>query len=333
MRFRAKKGPAPEELLDEVGALFAAARESADPAVERELLQARHRAGLALLERPSNAAPVFPEPDFAALPGGDVPEVTAADLTPELVRAAFLRSGCLLVRGLVPPSDVERLLEAIDRAYVARREGGDAYEPFATDPRFERIAFDRGIVSADGWGGLWPADAPHAALAMFDAFDRAGLLSLAEGYLGERPAISVNKSLLRRVEPPVPGEPPGPSAWHQDGAFLGDVRALNVWLALSRCGDVAPGMDLVPRRLDGMAAAGTEGAVFDWSVSQAVAEAAAGEAGIVRPVFEPGDVLLFDELFLHATATDPSMRNARYAVECWFFGPSRFPGGYAPLAA
>jgi len=106
-----------------------------------------------------------------------------------------------------------------------------------------------------------------------------------------------------------------------------------VWVALSRCGDVAPGMDLVPRRLDGIAPAGTEGAVFEWSVSQAVAEEAAGEAGIVRPVFEPGDVLLFDELFLHATAATPEMTQPRYAVECWFFGPSAFPEGYAPLAA
>jgi hypothetical protein len=134
------------------------------------------------------------------------------------------------------------------------------------------------------------------------------------------------------LEAPDPAEGPRPSAWHQDGAFLGPVRALNVWLALSRCGDVAPGMDLVPRRLDHLAQAGTEGAVFDWSVSQAVAEREAGEAGIVRPVFEPGDVLLFDELFLHATATDPSMRLPRYAVECWFFGPSSYPDGYAPLA-
>jgi hypothetical protein len=91
-------------------------------------------------------------------------------------------------------------------------------------------------------------------------------------------------------------------------------------------------MDLVPRRLDAIAPAGTEGAAFDWSVSQAVAEEAAGPAGIVRPIFAPGDVLLFDELFLHATAAEPGMTEPRYAVECWFFGPSAYPDGYAPLA-
>lgn len=322
MLFRTKKAPSPEELLAEIDA-------AADP---REMLAARHRAGIALLDHPP-AGGAFPEPDFAALPEGAVPEVTREELTPALVRAAFLRSGCLLVRGLVPPDEVDRLLGEIDRALTARAEGTAGYEPFATDPRYERIAFDRGVISAEGWGGLWPADAPEAADAMFETFRRAGLLELAQGYLGEHPAISVNKSLLRRVDPPAPDAGGSPSAWHQDGAFLGGVRALNVWLALSRCGDVAPGMDLVPRRLEHIVPAGTEGAAFDWSVSQRVAEECAGEKGIVRPIFEPGDVLLFDELFLHATAAVPGMANPRYAVECWFFAPSAFPDGYAPLAA
>jgi hypothetical protein len=51
----------------------------------------------------------------------------------------------------------------------------------------------------------------------------------------------------------------------------------------------------------------------------------------VRPIFEPGDALFFDELFLHQTASDPAMPNPRYAIESWFFAPSGFPGDYAPL--
>ena len=113
---------------------------------------------------------------------------------------------------------------------------------------------------------------------------------------------------------------------------MGEVNALNVWLSLSRCGDEAPGLDIVARRLDHVVPTGTEGAVFDWSASQAVAEEAAGDAGIARPIFEPGDALLFDELLLHATAAEPDMPNVRYAVESWFFGPSGFPPEYAPLA-
>jgi hypothetical protein len=64
-----------------------------------------------------------------------------------------------------------------------------------------------------------------------------------------------------------------------------------------------------------------------------VAEEAAGEIGIVRPVFNPGDALLFDDIFLHQTGSDPEMPNPRYAIESWFFGPSAFPEIYVPLAA
>jgi hypothetical protein len=255
----------------------------------------------------------------------------------------MLQGGCLLVRGLVSRSDAEELAGEIDRAYAARERGGDEasgdgyFEPFQPAPEFGNIALDRAIVR--GGAGLLAADSPIVVERVFDTFESVGLNELARGYFGgEEPAVSINKFLLRKVLPTVfedSGEPAGskPSAWHQDGAFLGDVRAMNVWLSLSRCGDVAPGLDVVPRRLDGIVATGTEGAAFDWSVSRAVAEEVAGEAGIARPIFEPGDALIFDELFLHSTAAEPEMRRARHAVECWYFAPSAFPEKYAPLAA
>ena len=51
-----------------------------------------------------------------------------------------------------------------------------------------------------------------------------------------------------------------------------------------------------------------------------------------RPIFDPGDALLFDDLFLHQTGSDPSMPNTRYAIESWFFGPSAYPDEYVPIA-
>jgi hypothetical protein len=66
-------------------------------------------------------------------------------------------------------------------------------------------------------------------------------------------------------------------------------------------------------------------------VLRAVQEAA-GEVGIVRPIFNPGDALLFDDLMLHQTGSDPEMPNPRYAIESWFFGPSAYPANYVPIA-
>jgi hypothetical protein len=46
---------------------------------------------------------------------------------------------------------------------------------------------------------------------------------------------------------------------------------------------------------------------------------------VSRPVFRPGDALLFDHLLLHRTFTDPSMTATRYATETWFFAPNAYP--------
>ena len=175
-------------------------------------------------------------------------------------------------------------------------------------------------------GGVLAVDSPMLSAEMVELFEKAGLPRLVEGYLGEKPLISLQKTTLRKAEPSVAG------AWHQDGSFMGDVRALNLWLSLSRCGDESPGLDMVPRRLDYLVTQQTEEAVLSIQVSQAMAEEAAGDRGIIRPIFEPGDALLFDDLFLHATGSDPAMPKPRYAVENWFFGASGFPVEYGPIA-
>ena len=164
---------------------------------------------------------------------------------------------------------------------------------------------------------------------MFDvleAFEEIGLAEPLTGYLGERPSLSVKKWTLRRV-PTTSG-----TNWHQDGAFLGDdIRTVNVWLTLSRCGDIAPGLDVVARRFDRLAETGTSGAYFDWSVGDSVVRDVADGAPILRPVFGPGDALFFDNMFLHRTAADPAMTEPRYAIESWFFAPSRYPDDQVPL--
>jgi len=338
LRLKRKRDEPVERLFADIEALSGAPPQGRELDVERRLLQLRHRAGLRLIDDPPDGLPGYPEPAFERLPEGPVlPEMEAAEVTPEVLRAAILRKGCLLIRGFIDRDSASGLVEKIDRAYAAREDGssGDGYyEEFEPDPRFD-LRLERGFVRVAA--GLWAADSPRAIGHVLHLFERAGLRRLVTGYLGERPAISINKCLLRRVRPTLFDDTAGkaeqdPSAWHQDGAFLKDVRALNVWLALTRCGDEAPGLDLVPRRFDGIVQTGTEGAAFDWSVSRAVAEEASGDAGIVRPIFEPGDVLLFDELFLHATAAEPDMPSSRYAIETWFFGPSAFPANYAPLA-
>jgi hypothetical protein len=89
---------------------------------------------------------------------------------------------------------------------------------------------------------------------------------------------------------------------------------------------------MLPRRIDHIVETGSPGARFDWSVSPVVAEAQAGPGAIVHPRFQPGDAVIFDNFFLHATWVQPEMQRPRNAVETWFFSPSAFPEEYAPIA-
>jgi len=319
-----------EAILAEIDELDAENRAARDPERERRLVRLRHRAGIKLLAD-AGRKPKQPSPAKDVLPSrnGSLPEIAPGDVTPELLRAGMLRDGSLLIRGAIDTDEALGLAERIDRAFADRDAVEDdgpveesLYEVFEPEPPFtltERKWVRQG-------GGVLAADSPALMFELLELFDRAGLRDLVNSYLGEQAALSMNKSTLRKAEPDAGG------AWHQDGAFMGDVRALNIWLSLSHCGDDAPGLDLVPRRLNEIVEAGTDDAIFPWSVAPAVAERVAGDDGIVRPIFEPGDVLLFDELCLHSTALEPEMTKTRYAVESWFFGPSAFPDDYVPLA-
>jgi hypothetical protein len=322
--------PSLEQLRAEIDGLSEANRADPDPDRERAILRARHLAGIRLADE-APAAPRFPDSEGVTLPEGDpLPEFRREALTPELVRAAILRDGCALVRGLIPRQLALDLAHGIDTAY-ARREAKEAgenpddayYDEFVPHERFGGPLLRPWIKEG---GGLLGADSPTLTFRFMEALRDRGIDRLVAGYLGEPALVSAHKTTMRKAEPSVSGE------WHQDGRFMGPVRALNLWLPLSRCGDVAPGLDIVPRRLDDYVATGTEGAALTWTISEEQARLAARESSIVRPIFEPGDALLFDELFLHKTGADRSMPNPRFAIENWFFGGSAFPADYAPIA-
>src|SRR5205814_10142845 len=92
-----------------------------------------------------------------------------------------------------------------DRAYAARaaRDSGDAFDrgyfdELQVDPQFDLPALRQFV---GGTAGLLGADSPRVMLDVLDFFDRSGLARMAADYLGEPPAISVDKCLLRRVSP------------------------------------------------------------------------------------------------------------------------------------
>jgi hypothetical protein len=318
----------PREAID---LLSATNRRHRDARVEQRLVQVRHT-GFGSIDRLPGRENWPPDTADLFRVGGHPPEVAGFDLTAEALGSGILRHGCLLVRGLVPRSKVAPLVEAIDKtleSYDAHCEGAPISE---TAPWFVPFEPDAGYSVRYGrqWvrdaGGAWLVDSPHAFFELTETFQGAGVDRALTGYLGERPALSVKKCTLRRVPTDTSAD------WHQDGAFLGaGIRTVNVWLSLSHCGDDAPGLDVVPRRLDHIVETGTHGAQFDWSVGPELVERLASDAGVVRPIFEPGDALLFDDFFLHQTGVTPGMTRERYAIESWFFAPSTYPHDQIPI--
>ena len=324
--------------FDAIDLLTDANRARPDGAVERELVRLRHEA-FAHLDRsgPAGSPPVAEQSaSIDTVP----PMVSPSELTAAVLRSGILLHGSLLVRGAVAEPHVRELVEGIDRAFAAaetyqsrveHRERSPWFEPFHANDSYPP-AMHRKLGKGRKWvrraDGVWGADSPRMLFNLLDTLDEAGLGTVIAEYLGERPAMTVDKCTLRRVAP-------GASAdWHQDGSFLGSgIRTVNVWLCLSECGRDAPGLDIVPARLDRILETGTEGAIFDWAVGPGVVERVAASTPVVRPDFEPGDVLFFDDLLLHRTATEPSMARERYAIETWFFAPSAYPEQYVPLVA
>ncbi|MCH7790239.1 MAG: hypothetical protein IH940_12500, partial [Acidobacteria bacterium] len=91
----------------------------------------------------------------------------------------------------------------------------------------------------------------------------------------------------------------------------------------------AAGLDIFHRRFDDLVETGGAD-IFDWSVSDTTASRY-GVENIVRPEFDAGDALLFDQMTLHRTGIDPTMSKTRYAIETWFFSPSTYPGDQIPI--
>jgi hypothetical protein len=323
-------------LRREIEELTRVVRSRRDPDAEMQIVRLRHALGIAeCADDPSGPSPWPPSPPDRFSGADGLPTIPATDLSAEAISSAVLHHGALLVRGLLTAAEVGRLVEDTDRA-IAAFDAAEAGAPLCdTAPWF--VPFEPQDGYPIGLGrhfireaqSVWVADSPRATFDLLELFERTGLVEAITAHLSQRPVLSVKKWTLRRV--PVDSD----TDWHQDGAFLGrDVRTVNVWITLSSCGLDAPGLDVVPRRIDHLVETGSHGARFDWSVGHdlAEAEAAARDTIIVRPTLEPGDALLFDQLFLHRTAVSPEMTRVRYAVESWFFAPTGYPHAQIPLA-
>jgi hypothetical protein len=327
---RADQLAAEGQALEAIRELTAANREQSDAALERALVRLRHAAWPELDRTGPGAAWDALEPAGAAAGAttatgsGAIPEVAAADLDADTIRAAIASHGGLVVRRLLSEEWCTTLRDDIDHSW-------DAIEHYNETQEVDQAWFDP--VDTDKYGltmqsRSWPMsggtayvpDSPRLLFDLLDAFEEAGVKRVVTDYFLEPPALSLIKIAQRRLAPEASG------GWHQDAAVYGsDARTLNFWVPVSRCGDVAPGLEMWPRRLDYIVETiGTKGVAEFYPKKAEVAKLTSQVPG-VRPVFEPGDAAIFDQFLLHQTASSPEFSQQRYGFECWFFAPSTYP--------
>ncbi len=301
--------------------------------LERDIVNWRLRAfAEGATASPPDWPPATPAPDSETF---GIVEITPDALTPQRLADGVLRHGCLLVRGLFDAEECARLRTCVDTAMQALQTFTAHPEAPPTSPwyaRFhpgqaqeEHLSMARSFV--EDAHALLAADSPRSLAQILSIFEAHGIVPLLEAYFGERPALSVLKTTLRRVPPSQDS-----SGWHQDGKFIGTgIRSMNLWLALSDCGADASGLDIVPRRFDHIVETGTDDALLSWTAGQQAVLDAAGPAGIATPTFAPGDALFFDHMLMHRTSLPPGRTRSRYAIESWFFAPTDYPMAQIPL--
>ena len=306
-------------------ALFAKeSREKPNFAAEQALLRARHAAFLEL----SKVTPT-PMPSLASPPAVTLDDTVGLPVchgTPsaELVRAAIDSHGSLLVRGLLGRARAEELKSAVlasVEAQAAFKAGAERDASYYTE--FEHIA-QNGTRQFTSEAGVLAADSPRGHFLMVEALQDHGLVDIAAKLLGDRPAVSVEKCVLRRVAPQLY------ASWHQDGAFLGErISTLDVWIALTPCGRTAPGLEIFPRRMNRIL---PTGAFFSWDLSDQTLQAEYPGVQSVMPEFDIGDAIIFDQLCVHRSGFAAGMTETRLALECWLFAPASVPPEYTGLA-
>ena len=310
------------DALQAIDELTVANRRQPDAMIERSLVRLRHAAWPEVdRTAPTEGATAIPDYFEGTT---TVPEVSAEQLDARVILSAIRHHGGLVVRGLMPPELCEKLRTDIDRSW-------EAIERFRQDGTRDPAWFDPINTDANGLtmmarsfvmvaGTAYVPDSPRLLFDLLEAFETVGVKRIVTDYFGEQPALSLVKLAQRRLAPQASG------GWHQDAAVYGmSAQTLNFWVPVSRCGDVAPGLEMYPRPLDHVITTyGTDGVDEYRGLTDDVAVLTA-EVPPTRPVFEAGDAAIFDQFLLHQTAASPTFSEPRYGFESWFFAPSTYP--------
>ncbi len=280
---------------------------------------------------PPNAENPFP--DIV----NELPELDIADLDIAKLSGAIKHHGAIIVRNFLNSDIADQLTQEIDTVMETSKKFLGTEDPkervrnqwFSPLDTEKLRHLNKGVGMMRQSGAVYAMYSPKVASSLISMFEKNNLKPLLKEYFKENPCLSIKKWVLRKMTPLK-----SPADWHQDGAFMGkEIKSLNLWIALCDCGKGTnrPGMDLVPKRLHDIVPTGTDGAYFEWSVSQNYVKKNFQDTPPVRPFFGKGDALFFDHLNLHCTTYSEEYTEQRHAIETWFFAESSAPKNQIPI--
>ncbi|MFT4518826.1 MAG: hypothetical protein ACI9JM_001211 [Halioglobus sp.] len=273
---------------------------------------------------------------------GEIPEVQASELSAALLKKAISKSGYLIVRGFFNTEDAEDIKHCIDRSLNARADADEAQDEHARNAWYyasehfpgSHVAYSKRnqTKAFSRTGSIRVIDSPRGTFKVLEVYRQRGIKKLMEEYFGQAALLSIRKWVFRLIEPIEGMDDSIGGGWHQDGQFMGEgVIALNMWVSLTDCGHgtPAPGITLLPKRIEEIVEFGTHGAHLKWVVGGELVEELAADAPIISPTFAPGDALFFDHYSLHRSGHGPDQSTNRYALESWFYAKSATAGNSA----
>ncbi len=145
--------------------------------------------------------------------------------------------------------------------------------------------------------------------------------------------LGYRNNIARRI---YPTRPESSSSFHQDLQFLKPYggQMVTVWITLEACDGTRPGLEILPKRLPGLAGRSVGDYLGDSPVFKpyvdhgpkiahdsavALTEAGVAELAGGQPLWRPqlavGDILVFDGYTIHRSALAPGMTQTRTSVE------------------
>ena len=203
--------------------------------------------------------------------------------------------GHVLVRGAFPADTINVICREVARFFSDFEARMAAAQVSEVDrglyETFGNLTFDRMVES--GFGGV---------AALFPAIRASKLAPVIAAHFGEAIHVPRNHVLGRYYQPPYGNVVP----YHQDVTVIDPRASVTTWIPLNECGAAAPGLELA----NALITAPLPITPGDYTITADVIE-----WDSIRPVFKPGDAVLFLNTTPHRSYVTPDMTRPRYSFE------------------